>query len=686
LLVWGDRLLGRIDGWTQRFLPPEENPLAQTGRATNFALILAVISGISMLVWYSPSTQFAYSSMEAITGRTLGGWVRSMHRYSSDMAMLLMAIHALRMLFARKFTGPRWLPWLTGVFLLAVVWFIGWTGFWLVWDQPGQQVAVNSMLFMDSLPIFGEPMSRLFVADRLVPSLLFFVVFFLHMLLPLLIAVGLVLHLVRLNRVKLLPGRRLALALVAGLSLAAILLPAPLDQKARMDVKAEAFTVDAWYLTPLALTLRFGQGGLWLGMGATAAFAAVPWLLGKRTRRQRCDREETPVSPWQTVVRQARCHACNQCVEDCPYDAVKMLPRTDGKKLDARAWVDPNRCVGCGVCVGSCDSDAMSLTWFDVHAEEGRIAASMKQRLQKPEPVWLAMVAADSDGGMRRFDHSEWQRRLPGFTVEGVPTAAWVRPKFVEKLLHDGVSGVLIVRDAGREPAARDGNQWVADRFGGQRKPAFRPQRAGPAGRWQIVDFTPGADSRLQDAAQAFQSGRGEGGATAPAPQRSKISILAASALIVVLVVAAAVAPSHLRVQNPAPSAPELVFSFKALGEMQKVAALDPVEEAKKPPHMRGRSSEKPHRKPVTVRVTIDGKQSEREYRAKGIGRDGPAIDEVRETLAPGKRQVAIEILGGPDTEPLRWEGVIDAQPRRLHVVTYTPADGFRQEGADAKP
>ena len=670
ILVGGDNLVARLDGWMQRWLPAEDNPLAQTGRAANLALIVAVITGVLMLIWYAPSIQLAHARMEAIQGRTFGGWVRALHRYSSDLTMLLLAVHAGRMLFARKFTGARWLAWLTGVVLLAIVWFIGWTGFWLVWDQPAQQVAVNSMLFLDSFPIFGEPMSRLFVADRLVPSLLFFVVFFLHMLLPLMIAAGLVLHLSRLSRVKLLPNRRLAIALVAGLALASFIIPAPLDAPAKMDVKAESFTVDAWYLTPLALTLRFGQAGMWLGLAATAAFAGVPWLLGKRTRRTKSDHDAIPLTPWQTSVREPRCHACTQCVQDCPFDAVKMVPRTDGKAFDSRAWVDPDRCTGCGVCVGSCDSDAMSFTWFDVHEEEARIAASVK----RDRGEWLALIAGDIDGGPAHFDKARWQQRLPDYGIKFVPTAGWVRPKFVEKLLHDGLRGVLIVRDARAEAAARDGNHWVAARFSGERKPAFRPQRAGE-GQWRIADYTPGDDRSLRAVADELR-----GGTASTVRSRSKVTSVAALLAITLLVMAAVVAPSHLRVQNPAPVTPELIFAFKVFGEMQAVDALDPVEEAKKPVHMRGRVTEKPQRQPVTVRLTVDGTATERIFRAKGLTDDGPAIDEWRRNLTPGKHDIVIEMLRGAGSEPLHWSGVIEAQNRRLHVITYQPADGFRLE------
>jgi quinol-cytochrome oxidoreductase complex cytochrome b subunit len=678
-LVAGERALAKFDGWMSRRVPEDVNPLAQTGRAANLALLVAVATGILLLIWYTPSVEHAYSSLESIRGRTAGGLVRAMHRYSSDLTMLLLFVHATRMLFARKFTGARRLPWVTGVLLLALVWFIGWTGYWLVWDRPAQQVAVGSMQFLDALPIFGEPMTRQFLADRLVPSLLFFVIFFFHMLLPLGIAAGLVMHLSRLNRVRLLPNRWLAGSLVAGLVVAAVAVPAPLDEPAAMAVKAEAFTVDAWYLAPLALTLRFQGAGLWLCVALVAGFAAVPWLLGRRIRKETVERDPAQaVTPWQTVVRQTRCHACTQCVRDCPFDAVEMIARSDGKPFATRAWVDPDRCVGCGVCVGSCDSEAMSFTWPDVLAEEARIEAGLRRARERDGESWLALVAADIEGGSARFRQDRWQRDLPGYVVAGVPTASWVRTKFVEKVLREGAKGVLVVRDARLEAAARDGNRWIADRLAGTRKPSFRPKRAGGANEnaWRVVDFNPADRAGLRAEAREFRGAPPTAKPTSARRPGKAAAVLAAPGLALGLI-AASVAPSHLRVTNPAPPDPELIFSFNVLGEMQEIAEPDAEANQQKPVHMRGRSTEKPRRQPVSVRITVDGVTGERTFEAKGISDDGPAIGDWHRTLSPGPRSVAIEIDRGPQSEPLKWSGTIDAAPRRRHVITYTPADGF---------
>ncbi|MCC5835593.1 MAG: cytochrome b N-terminal domain-containing protein [Opitutales bacterium] len=681
--AWIERRFASFDGWLKRFLPDSLNPLLQTGRVANLSLLIAVVTGVWLLIWYSPSVEYAHSSLQAIEGRGLGGWVRALHRYSSDLVMLVLLIHSVRMFVARKFIGSRWLAWVSGVVLLVLVWFIGWTGYWLVWDQPAQQVALTSMQFMDLLPIFGEPLSRDFLADRLVPSLLFFVVFFTHMLLPLMIAVGLVFHLSRLNRVQLLPNRTLSVALILALAVASFIVPAPLDPAAEMAVKPEQLTVDAWYLTPLALALRFHSLGLWIAVILIPLFVmSFPWLL-RRRRSQVVDAAEPEAegnqaapNVYQTIVTESRCHACTQCYQDCPYDAIQMLPRTDGKAFNVRAWVDPARCVGCAVCVGSCDSEAMRLPGFDIESEEQPMLDRAQKQLAAGEPVWLAFVSADSEGGIPYFKRAVWENRLPGYQVEIIPTASWLRTKWLERLFKAGVSGVLIVQD-GREDLAqaRDGNRWIADRLAGQRDPVYRPARAGGQANFKCVDYVPGREDAVREIARSFrEQSPSEAAEPSGRPLRKWIVALATCALLMI----ATVGPSHLTVSNPVDPAPELVFSFRAFGALlneEEEQAFDP----NRPVHMQGRSTAKPERQPVTVRVTVDGVTQEHSYRARGISRDGPAIDELRRPLSVGERNVEIELIKGPESRQ-QWSGVIEAEPRRFHVISYEPATGFRVE------
>ncbi len=116
------------------------------------------------------------------------------------------------------------------------------------------------------------------------------------------------------------------------------------------------------------------------------------------------------------------------------------------------------------------------------------------------------------------------------------------------------------------------------------------------------------------------------------------------------------------------------------LGDRLESQSVDAAADAAKPIHMRGRTTTKPHRAPVRVRLTIDGETQEREFRAKGISRDGPAIGEWRQSLAEGEHDIAVEIISGPEAQPLRWSGKMRAEPRRLHVVTFERDTGFNVE------
>ncbi|WP_309028575.1 cytochrome b N-terminal domain-containing protein [Pelagicoccus enzymogenes] len=662
-----------LDGFLGRWLPVELNPLAQSGRAINFCLLVAVASGVLMFIWYSPSVQFAYPSLKDIEGRTLGGVVRGVHRYSSDMMMLLLFVHAFRMFVAGKFFGERWLAWVSGIGLMALVWFIGWTGYWLVWDQPAQQVAVESMRFLDALPIFGEPLGRSFLADALVPSLLFFVVFFLHMLLPLGIAIGLVVHLLRLSRVKLLPQWPLGLSLTIGLIVAAIVYPAPLDSAAAMAEKAEAFTVDAWYMAPLALSLRLQSAGLWVAIGGAIGLGAlVPWLFGKRRKKE----------SYQAVVEESRCHSCSQCSQDCPYDAITLIPRTDGKNFPSVAWVDPARCVGCGVCNGSCDSAGVGLQWFSTLSEEKRILNTVALARERGGGDWIAFVAGEVDGGIAQYRKQIWEERLAGYEVFVVPTASWVRSSLVEQLLKRGSKGVLVLRDGRAESASRDGGQWVEDRLEQRRSPEFRPKRAGEGGRWKVLDYTSGDTERVVGAAAAFR-----GGSKSAAGRRRPSFLTGALALIVLMlgILAAAVGPSHLRVTNPASPEPEFVFSFKAFGAYEEVEALSEEEQEKLPIHMRGRSAAKPKRGDVLVTLSLDGEDlGQRRFAAKGVSSDGPAMGQWRLPVVPGQRQVRVEVTRGGEEPLLAWEGTFSARERHVSVLTYEKGEGFVFHGKES--
>ncbi len=663
----GDALLTRADTLLERWLPRAVNPLAHLGPAANAMLMLATLSGVLLLIWYSPSVQSAWQSLAGLGPRSAGGLMRSVHRYSSDLTMLLVLAHAARTFLARKFADARWLAWVSGLALLGLVWFIGWTGYWLVWDVRAQLLAVDTMKAVDVLPIFGEPMLRLFTSDQTVPSLLFFVVFFLHMVLPLGIAGGLCLHLARLSRSRLLPDWRLSAWLAGAVVAAALLHPATNAAVAQMAVKPAALTMDWWFLWPLAVTARLSGGGLWLAVFlAATGLATVPWWLARRRPR--------PV--FQATVNVSRCFSCTLCSHDCPFGAITMVPRTDGKPFPSQAQIDPDRCIGCGICAGACDTQGIGLAWFDAQQVTRELEAFVVAETTRGAPPALALVCAQSDGGWELFDQVAWARRLPGYSVRPIPCVGWVEPKLVERLIARGAAAVLIVGCGSSEPFAKEGNRWLPARLNGSREPAFRPNRADPR-KVAHVNFDPLRPHLLTAAAARLRQLQP---AAEPAG-RGWLQPWVAGLMLTALGLAALLGASDAPFRNPAPAGPEFVFTFRAHGEwLSGDAAVqsDPALE-KRPVHMRNAQPARRTRSPVIVRVDVDGLAQEHIYRPKGFKSDGASVGELRVPLAPGRHHISVSVASrrDPDAPRQTWSAEVDARPGRLAVLSLDGNHGF---------
>ena len=248
---FGRTLFGALRRPMARAFESAENPLNHLGAMTVFFLWIVLISGIWLLIFFRTSVSGAFESVEYLTREQwyLGGIMRSLHRYASDGAIITILLHIVKEFVFNRYRSNRWFTWVTGVPLVWMIFVLGITGYWLVWDELAQYVAIASAELMDSIPIFTDSMAGNFLSDDLLSNRFFTLMAFLHLIgLPIFLVFGIWLHVFRLNGPRINPPRRMmAASLIAMLVLSAVY-PAISHEQADLAMTPQALRLDWFYL------------------------------------------------------------------------------------------------------------------------------------------------------------------------------------------------------------------------------------------------------------------------------------------------------------------------------------------------------------------------------------------------------------------------------------------------------
>ena len=629
-----------------------------------------MVSGVLLLFWYVPSVSQAWLSLEAMRQSAFPQLVRSVHRYSSDACMLFVILHAARYTVAGRFGGPRWLAWVTGLAAVGIVWLVGWLGYWLVWDARAQLVAMGTVEMLDVLPIFAEPVGRSFLVDQTVNSLLFFVVFFAHMMIPLLAVVFLWLHITRLSRPRFLGGWQIGAWVLGATVVLALAVPATSADAAAMQQAPGAMTMDWWYLLPLALTDRLSGGMLWaLVLGAGVVLFSTPWWATRGRAKA-------------AVVDVGKCNACAQCFADCPYGAITMVPRTDGRRYETQAEVDPDKCVGCGICAGSCNSAGIGLPQLSVQEVRRNMDAWLAKAKKRSAAQHVAFVCAGSAGAGMTIDPETGEcDDLPGYLVWAVPCAGWVHSLTIERAFRHGAAGVLVVACGPGACQFREGETWTTLRLAAEREPKLRLVKIDPA-RVHILRLDRGRGAVLRREAEAFRrAGSGELRVRTRGTSRLPRLFAAAAAVAVVLGGVTGFA-SDAPYVPPIPESPELVVSFAHPGSTgEQCRELTEAEKAERPIHMRQDRVCERGRSPVRLRVAVDGAiVHEEAHEPGGLFGDEQSVAIVHIPVTVGSHDVEVAIgeTRVPDDWSHRTTATVEWPARTTRrVVLFDRSRGF---------
>ena len=453
---WIERPLDRLFG-------PALNPIAQLGALGFFFFWIVAVSGIYLFIFFDTGIERAYESVENLTNNHWyhAGVMRSFHRYASDLMVVMLVTHVLREFAYDHYRGTRWFSWFTGVPIIWLLYTSGITGYWLVWDKLAQYVALVTSELLDWLPIFGEPIARNFVSTGTLTSRFFSLMVFMHVAVPLFLLFAMWIHILRISRPKMNPPRTLAVMSLTALVAASIWNPA--ISQGHVDLaKAPAKVGLDWFFLPLyPLTDIWGNGAVWAFLGAfSLMLGLMPWLPPLRRAKA-------------AEVDLAHCNGCARCAEDCPYEAIRMVRRSDGLPFPTEAQVNPSLCVSCGICVGACPSSTpfrrsqelrTGIDLPDYSLQRLRELTVETAETLREEKKRILVFACEHGGGAGH----------PTGVVP-LPCVAMIPPSLIDFVLSKRLAdGVVVAGCAESACFHRLGITWTEQRFAGERDPYLR--------------------------------------------------------------------------------------------------------------------------------------------------------------------------------------------------------------------
>lgn len=684
----GERLLNRLAG-SQAY-----NPLYHLGTLEIFLLFVLIGTGIYLTIFYRPGSDRAYVSVVALSATRLGSLMRGIHRYAADALILVAFLHAFKMLVMDRFWGSRWLAWVTGWLLVMLFWLTGTMGFFLVWDKAGQWLTEYA------LDLLGGSFALSFLGPQAAARTFgfFVIILFLHVFIPLVLAVAVLVHEMRLARPRYWAPRWLMVAATAMLAVVALLWPVANEAPADLGQLLGHLRLDWWYLGFLALINRLGNPVFWL---LTFVVLGLALALPRSGRGQH-------LGP--AVVIPPRCTGCGLCARECPFDAISMVTRDDETRFSSLAVIKPHLCTGCGVCVAACNDDAIELAALHsavVRQDLRRTLRRVGEAGVNPVVVFTCdrhalmgslppLEEAKPPEGMPvipllpgrlppRVQQGTWPdgRGEPRPVMTAVlPCMGMLHPSWAAEAIEAGAAGAILLTCPDPDCAYREGPHWTQDRM--KRRRTLR------RGNTYLVEAAPGSRAEVETVWRRL-TGEETVVVTATAtvvgdrstpprpgwPVQLRHLVPGLALLLVVFLVAIAFnLPTTVRTPEAARLRVLINHSGQLLAHAQN---LPPEVVAKLPPGVDPAAILGAERFPVGLRVEVDGRTGfERLYRPRGLRREGAIYGSESLWLTPGEHTIVIAINDDNTTWRTVFTQTLTISSGQVVILNYDPdMDGF---------
>jgi ubiquinol-cytochrome c reductase cytochrome b subunit len=171
------------------------------GSLAGICLVIQIISGIFLSMYYTADINFAFSSIEFIMRDIKNGWlIRYIHANGASMFFIVVYAHIGRGLYYGSYMQPREYLWCSGVIIFLLMMGTAFTGYVLPWGQMSFWGATVITSMVTALPIGGTTVVQWLWGGYTVNNPTLHRFYSIHFFLPFVIAALSLIHLALLHK------------------------------------------------------------------------------------------------------------------------------------------------------------------------------------------------------------------------------------------------------------------------------------------------------------------------------------------------------------------------------------------------------------------------------------------------------------------------------------------------------
>ena len=160
-----------------------------------FCLVLQIVTGITLVMHYTPDTTLAFASVEHIMRDVNAGWaLRYVHANGASLFFFAVYAHIFRGLYYGSYKTPREITWIVGMLIFLLMMGTAFMGYVLPWGQMSFWGATVITGLFGAIPVIGDDIQTWLLGGPAVDNSTLTHFFSLHYLLPFVIAALVAVH------------------------------------------------------------------------------------------------------------------------------------------------------------------------------------------------------------------------------------------------------------------------------------------------------------------------------------------------------------------------------------------------------------------------------------------------------------------------------------------------------------